>query len=128
MKALAVTLLFHCVLLAFGLQNEVSEISCGKLYYRTAYLDEKHDTLFVGAMDRLLRIRYVVFLNLGLFMSATKKCSIIQLNKCVLDGLTVFLPTCLLLTVRGTQSSWRPRTSRAVYQRERVEIMIAGTT
>jgi hypothetical protein len=57
MRALGVSLIFHCVFLAFGLQNEVSELSCGRLYYRTAYLDEKHDTLFVGAMDRLLRIR-----------------------------------------------------------------------
>lgn len=32
------------------LVDHVREFTCGKLYYRTFYLDEKQDALYVGAM------------------------------------------------------------------------------
>ncbi|CAB3383394.1 Hypothetical predicted protein [Cloeon dipterum] len=34
----------------------VREFSCGKMYYRTFYLDEKRDTLYIGAMDRVFKL------------------------------------------------------------------------
>lgn len=34
----------------------VSEITCGHLFYRSLYLDQTKDVLYVGAMDRLLKI------------------------------------------------------------------------
>ncbi|XP_059487643.1 semaphorin-2A isoform X2 [Neocloeon triangulifer] len=37
-------------------QDHVREFSCGKMYYRTFYLDEKRDALYVGAMDRVFRL------------------------------------------------------------------------
>lgn len=30
--------------------DHVREFTCGKMYYRTLYLDEKRDSLYVGAM------------------------------------------------------------------------------
>ncbi len=33
------------------------ELSCGKLYYRTLFLDEESSILYVGAMDRLIKIQ-----------------------------------------------------------------------
>jgi len=36
-----------------------SYLTCGKLFYRTVYMDEERNSLFVGAMDRIIR------LNLG---------------------------------------------------------------
>ena len=30
--------------------EHVKELSCGKFYYRTFYLDERRDVLYVGAM------------------------------------------------------------------------------
>lgn len=30
--------------------------SCGKLHYRTFYLDHRHDALYVGAMDRVFKL------------------------------------------------------------------------
>ena len=35
------------------------EFSCGKLYYRTLYLDEKAQALYVGAMDRLIKVNHL---------------------------------------------------------------------
>ena len=40
----AIILLFGCSILAFA-QEDVSELSCGNLYYRTLYLDEKQVTI-----------------------------------------------------------------------------------
>ncbi|XP_065352421.1 semaphorin-2A isoform X2 [Cloeon dipterum] len=37
-------------------QDHVREFSCGKMYYRTFYLDEKRDTLYIGAMDRVFKL------------------------------------------------------------------------
>ncbi|XP_023725711.1 semaphorin-2A-like, partial [Cryptotermes secundus] len=37
-------------------KDHVREFTCGKLYYRTFYLDEKRDALYVGAMDRVFRL------------------------------------------------------------------------
>ncbi|KAF0299476.1 Semaphorin-2A [Amphibalanus amphitrite] len=31
-------------------KEHVKELSCGKFYYRTFYLDERRDVLYVGAM------------------------------------------------------------------------------
>lgn len=31
-------------------------LSCGKLYYRTVHMDEKRNALYVGAMDRVIRV------------------------------------------------------------------------
>ncbi|XP_065224018.1 semaphorin-2A isoform X2 [Planococcus citri] len=36
--------------------DHVRDFSCGKLYYRTFYLDERRDNLYVGAMDRVFRL------------------------------------------------------------------------
>lgn len=33
-----------------------SYLTCGKLYYRTVYMDEARNSLFVGAMDRVMRV------------------------------------------------------------------------
>jgi len=37
-------------------KEHVKELTCGKLYYRTFHLDERRDVLYVGAMDRVMRI------------------------------------------------------------------------
>jgi hypothetical protein len=37
-------------------RDHVREFSCGRLHYRTFYLDAKKDALYVGAMDRIFRI------------------------------------------------------------------------
>ena len=42
--------------LASGQPHQSSSFGCGKLYYRTLYLDERSDALYVGAMDRVLRL------------------------------------------------------------------------
>jgi len=34
----------------------VNYLSCGKLFYRTLHLDESRNSLYVGAMDRLIRL------------------------------------------------------------------------
>ncbi|KAK6631234.1 Semaphorin-2A [Polyplax serrata] len=34
----------------------MQEFTCGKLYYRTFYLDEKRNSLYVGAMDKVFRL------------------------------------------------------------------------
>uniref|UniRef100_A0A1Y1NE22 Semaphorin-2A n=1 Tax=Photinus pyralis TaxID=7054 RepID=A0A1Y1NE22_PHOPY len=36
--------------------DHVREFTCGKLYYRTFYLDSQRDSLYVGAMDRVFRL------------------------------------------------------------------------
>ena len=35
----------------------ISEFTCGHLYYRTLYLDEAKDILYVGAMDKLIKVQ-----------------------------------------------------------------------
>ena len=37
--------------------EHVREFTCGKLYYRTLHLDSKTDVLYVGAMDKLFRLK-----------------------------------------------------------------------
>ncbi|XP_066909227.1 semaphorin-2A [Halyomorpha halys] len=37
-------------------KDHVREFTCGKMYYRTVYLDESKGTLYVGAMDRVYRL------------------------------------------------------------------------
>ncbi|XP_065078888.1 semaphorin-2A isoform X1 [Ochlerotatus camptorhynchus] len=37
-------------------RDHVREFQCGKFYYRTFYLDEERDSLYVGAMDRVFRL------------------------------------------------------------------------
>uniref|UniRef100_T1JFR9 Semaphorin-2A n=1 Tax=Strigamia maritima TaxID=126957 RepID=T1JFR9_STRMM len=43
------------VLLA-GMPAHVREFSCGPLFYRTLYLDSTRDVLYVGALDKILRL------------------------------------------------------------------------
>uniref|UniRef100_A0A336MKD2 CSON001287 protein n=1 Tax=Culicoides sonorensis TaxID=179676 RepID=A0A336MKD2_CULSO len=33
--------------------DHVREFTCGKMYYRTFYLDEKRDALYVGAIEKI---------------------------------------------------------------------------
>ncbi|XP_076039740.1 semaphorin 2a [Oratosquilla oratoria] len=40
----------------YYISDHVREKSCGKLYYRTFYMDEERDTLYVGAMDKVFRV------------------------------------------------------------------------
>ena len=35
----------------------ISEFTCGHLYYRTLYLDKAKDILYVGAMDKLIKVQ-----------------------------------------------------------------------
>ncbi len=44
------------LLMATQASSFMTEMSCGHLYYRTLYLDQKKDVLYVGAMDRLIKI------------------------------------------------------------------------
>ncbi|XP_047003518.1 semaphorin-2A-like [Schistocerca americana] len=37
-------------------RGHVREFTCGRLYYRTFFLDAKRDALYVGAMDRVFRL------------------------------------------------------------------------
>lgn len=37
-------------------KDHVREFSCGRLYYRTFHMDEARDTLYVGAMDKVIRV------------------------------------------------------------------------
>lgn len=37
-------------------RDHVREFSCGMMYYRTFYMDQKRDTLYVGGMDRVFRL------------------------------------------------------------------------
>ncbi|XP_058066278.1 semaphorin-2A-like [Anopheles bellator] len=37
-------------------RDHVREFQCGKFYYRTFYLDEERDALYVGAMDRVFKL------------------------------------------------------------------------
>jgi len=43
-------------LLALAFSEPISELTCGHLYYRSLYLDETKDVLYVGGMDRLVKI------------------------------------------------------------------------
>ncbi|XP_064483153.1 semaphorin-2A-like [Ornithodoros turicata] len=36
--------------------SHVQEFSCGRLYYRTFYMDRKREVLFVGGMDKVFRL------------------------------------------------------------------------
>ena len=48
-------MLVFCLILA-PIWTSATEISCGKLFYRTLFLDEDTSTLYVGAMDRIIKI------------------------------------------------------------------------
>ncbi|XP_039291270.1 semaphorin-2A [Nilaparvata lugens] len=37
-------------------KDHVRDFTCGRMYYRTLFVDEKKDTLFVGAMDKVFRL------------------------------------------------------------------------
>ncbi|XP_063698787.1 semaphorin-2A isoform X2 [Culicoides brevitarsis] len=37
-------------------RDHVKEFTCGKMFYRTFYMDEKRDSLYVGAMDRVFKL------------------------------------------------------------------------
>ena len=53
---------FKCILLKFSLSNDYlddspsEEVRCGRLYYRTLHLDERNDALYVGGMDRVIKV------------------------------------------------------------------------
>ncbi|XP_042239882.1 semaphorin-2A-like [Homarus americanus] len=51
----SVLLLFSNVLCSLP-TDHVREFSCGRLYYRTFHMDETRDTLYVGAMDKVIRV------------------------------------------------------------------------
>ena len=36
-----------------------TELSCGKLYYRSLYLDETAQALYIGGMDRLIKVTHL---------------------------------------------------------------------
>ena len=36
-----------------------TELSCGKLYYRSLYLDEAAQALYIGGMDRLIKVTHL---------------------------------------------------------------------
>ncbi|GFU03512.1 hypothetical protein NPIL_437221 [Nephila pilipes] len=38
------------------LQEHVREFNCGRLFYRTFFLDIRRDILYVGAMDKVFRL------------------------------------------------------------------------
>ncbi|XP_075210954.1 semaphorin 2a [Lycorma delicatula] len=37
-------------------KDHVRDFTCGRLYYRTLYVDERRDALYVGAMDKVFRL------------------------------------------------------------------------
>ena len=39
------------------ISEPISEMTCGHLFYRSVYMDQEKDILYVGAMDRLLKIQ-----------------------------------------------------------------------
>lgn len=43
--------------------DHIREFSCGKLYYRTLHLDVTHETLYVGAMDKVFKINNLNNIN-----------------------------------------------------------------
>ena len=50
-------ILTFCGLICGLSEAFATELSCGKLFYRTLYLDEDTSSLYVGAMDRLIKIQ-----------------------------------------------------------------------
>jgi len=61
MNSLAVILSIVCAAQAKLNKDQIPPpftnfLSCGKLYYRTVFLDESRNSLYVGAMDRLLKV------------------------------------------------------------------------
>ena len=54
-------LVYHLLISAFlviSTNSEfISEFTCGHLYYRSLYLDETKDVLYIGAMDRLIKVQ-----------------------------------------------------------------------
>ena len=46
--------LIFLLLSPFG--ASANELSCGKLYYRTLYLDQENNELYIGAMDRIIKV------------------------------------------------------------------------
>ena len=58
MKIPKILLLFFVLIVTMvkGEDKAEEEFTCGRLFYRTLHLDEANDVLYVGAMDRLMRI------------------------------------------------------------------------
>ncbi|XP_072153742.1 semaphorin-2A isoform X2 [Bemisia tabaci] len=51
----AVTIICHAHLEELS-KDHVREFTCGRMFYRTLFLDEKRDTLYVGAMDHVYKL------------------------------------------------------------------------
>src|SRR5437016_3127693 len=49
-------LLVACAASSLVSKAHVRLFSCGKLHYRTFHLDQRHDALYVGAMDRIFKL------------------------------------------------------------------------
>ena len=50
------TIALVAFILAMAFSEPISELTCGHLFYRALYLDDSKDVLYVGAMDRLVKI------------------------------------------------------------------------
>ena len=50
------TVALMAFVMALAFSEPISELTCGHLYYRSLYLDETRDILYVGGMDRLVKI------------------------------------------------------------------------
>ena len=54
--------IFWALFWALGLLGSMAsgtELSCGKLYYRSLYLDETAQALYIGGMDRLIKVTHL---------------------------------------------------------------------
>jgi len=56
MITITIILMIIVSFLSFCSTDHVREFSCGKLYYRTFFMDAKRDVLYVGAMDKVYRV------------------------------------------------------------------------
>ena len=45
------------IIITLSRSELISEFTCGHLYYRSLYLDEAKDVLYIGAMDRLIKVQ-----------------------------------------------------------------------
>jgi len=62
----------YSILVSCWIADHIRSLSCGKLYYRTSYLDAERDVLYVGAMWVL--ILYCLFKLKKLMKKKLKSC------------------------------------------------------
>ena len=55
-KSSIILIITLCVIRVKCEEKAEEEFSCGRFFYRTLHLDEENDILYVGGMDRLMRI------------------------------------------------------------------------